>query len=513
MAEQNYAFGPFVFDTQRKILSRQGSTVAMGHKCVVLLETLLRAEGRAVSKSNLMIAAWQTENIEESNLAVQIAALRKCLGRSTKGEDWIATVQRVGYQFVNHGDISALSTEEQDAAATLTVDERPTIAVLPFANVGSELEQAYFSDGVTEDIIIELSRWRQLSVRSRSASFRFRSEPTDIRHIAGELNVRYIVEGSVRRISERLRINVQLIDAVTNNEVWAEKYDGEAGELFELRDQLVSTIVSTLVGRVQVAAVERVRRKPPASLLAYECVLRGNALPWSTDPTARTEATRLFTRAIEIDPDYSQAHGLLAHMCLMGWHDDPSKSDAALQQAFDLANRAVLLDSSDSAAFATLAIVCLKRRSFDLARQYIQRAIELNPNNQWNRADHGVILTSIGESEAALECFKRAREIDPYLDPPWYWWCTGEAYMTLHRYQEALAAFEHVPTRDYWVSALMAACHARLKNREQASTYTAECLASRPDFSISHRIHKQPIKNREDAAWLAESLRMAGLPA
>ena len=511
MAQQKYAFGPFVFDIQRKILLRQGSTVAMGHKCVVLLETLLRAEGRAVSKSTLMIAAWQTENIEESNLAVQIAALRKCLGRSKSGEDWITTVQRVGYQFVNHGDALALPMQARNIAATLTTDERPSIAVLPFANMGSDPEQAYFSDGVTEDIVTELARWRLLSVRSRSASFRFRSETADIKHIAGELNVRYIVEGGVRRMGERLRINVQLIDAVTNNEVWAEKYDREAGELFELRDQLVSTIVSTLVGRVQAATVERVRRKPPASLLAYESVLKGNALPWS-DPVARAEATRLFTCAIEIDPDYSQAHSLLAHLFMMSWNDDPSKSDAALQQAFDLANRAVRLDNSESTAFATLAIACLKRRSFDLARQYIQRAIELNPNNQWNRADLGIILTNVGESEAALECFKRAREIDPYLDPPWYWCCVGEAYMVLHRHEEALAAFEHVPTRDYWVAALMAACHARLENREHASAYTAECLASRPDFSISHRIPKQPLKYPADAAWLAESLRMAGLP-
>jgi TolB-like protein/Tfp pilus assembly protein PilF len=512
MAQQNYAFGPFVFDIQRKILSRQGSTVAMGHKCIILLETLLRAEGRAVSKSALMIAAWQTENIEESNLAVQIAALRKCLGRSKRGEDWIATVQRVGYQFVNRRDAPVLLTEDRDAAANLTADERPSIAVLPFANVGGDPEQAYFSDGVTEDIIIELARWRLLSVRSRSASFSLRSETVDIRHIAGELNVRYIVEGSVRRIGKRLRINVQLIDAVTNNEVWAEKYDREAEELFELRDQLVSTIVSTLVGRVQVAAFERVRRKPPASLLAYECVLRGNALPWSSDPMARIEATRLFARAIEIDPYYSQAHSLLAHMCMMRWHDDPSKSDAALQEAFDLANRAVQLDSSESAAFATLAIVCLKRRSFDLALQHIHRAIELNPNNQWNRADLGVILTNVGESEAALECFKRARAIDPYFDPPWYWWGMGEAYMVLHRHEEALYAFEHVVTRDYRVAALMAACHARLENKERALAFTAECLTSRRDFSISHLIQKQPFKYPTDAAWLAESLRMAGLP-
>ena len=512
MTEQLYAFGPFVFDTQRRILSRQGSTVAIGQKCVILLETLLRAEGRAVSKSTLMTAAWQTENIEESNLAVQIAALRKCLGRSKGGEDWIATVQRVGYQFVHHGDVNGLPTQGQYASEVLTADEKPSIAILPFSNMSSDPEQSYFSDGVTEDIIVELARWRLLSVRSRSASFRFRSETADIRQIARELNVRYIVEGSVRRIGERIRINVQLIDAVTSNEVWAEKFDREFAEIFAVQDQLVRTIVSTLAGRVQVAAVERVRRKQPSSLFAYECVLKGNALPWR-DPVARAEATRLFSQAIELDPDYGLAHALLAQMYKEKWIDDSSKSDAALQEALDLANRAVQLDSNESTAYAILAQVCLLRRSFDLAQQYMRRAVEINPNNQWNRADLGIVLIYVGQSEAALDCFQRAREIDPYFDPPWYWWCLGEANMVLHRYKEALAAFEHVPTGYYyWVAALMAACHARLGNMESALTCATECLELKPDFSICHRMRKEPFKNPIDAAHIAESMQLAGLP-
>ena len=172
-------------------------------------------------------------------------------------------------------------------------------------------EQEYFSDGITEDIITELSRWRLLAVRSRSASFRYRGIAVDMKQVARELNVRFIVEGSVRRMGARIRINAQLIDNETGSHIWAEKFDHESAELFAVQDQVVQTIVSTLVGRVHVSDVERARRKPAASLEAYECVVRGNALPWD-DPDGLAEAKRLFEKAISIDPGYGHAHALLA---------------------------------------------------------------------------------------------------------------------------------------------------------------------------------------------------------
>lgn len=504
MAEQSYAFGPFVFDMRRRILLKHGLPVAIGQKCVALLEALLAAEGRAVSKSELMEAAWQSENVEESNLAVQIAALRKCLGRSRSGDEWIATVQRVGYQFVDPGEAKG-ALLNQDSSS------RPSVAVLPFTNMSSDPEQEYFSDGVTEDIITELSRWRILSVQSRSASFRYRGVGADMKQIARELNVRYIVEGSVRRIGERIRVAVQLIDAETGNHVWAERFDRELADFFVVRDQVVRTIVSTLVGRVEVAAVERASRKPPASLDAYEYVLKGNALPWD-DPAGAAEATRLFAKAIEMDPGYGFAHAMLAVMYYRKWIDDLSNSETALDEAYRLAKRAVELDSNESTCFAILGQVCLLRRSYDMALQYMRRAIEINPSNQWNAADMGVVLTQIEQPEAALACFNRAREIDPYFGPPWYWGCLGQAYMVLHRYEEALAAFEHLPTRPYWAAAFMAGCHARLADAERAAVFARECLNKRPGFRVAHFMSKKPFKNPADAAHLAECLHMAGLP-
>ncbi len=397
------------------------------------------------------------------------------------------------------------------AAPRSTVADKVSIAILPFANLGGDPEQGYFCDGVAEDIITELARWRMLSVSSRSASFRYRGIALDMKEVARELNVRFLLEGSVRRMGERLRITTQLIDSETGNHVWAEKFDRDAADIFNVQDQVVRTIVSTLVGRVQVSDVERSRRKPPSSLAAYEYVLKANALPWD-DPAGAAEATQLLRKAIEVDPGYGFAHAVLAAMYVTCWHDDPSATGATLDQAFALAKRAVELDESESTCFSILGQIHLQRRSFDLALQYEQRAVELNPSNQWNAADMGYVLIYLGRAREALDWFKRAKEIDPYFDPPWYWRALGLAHMVLEQYEQALVMLDRVSGRSYRTSALLAGCHARVGEMERASVRAAECLSLRPDFSIELMLSKSPFKNPVDAERLAESLRIAGLP-
>ena len=389
--------------------------------------------------------------------------------------------------------------------------DRVEICVLPFANLGGDPEQAYFSDGITEDIITELSRWRMLAVRSRSTSFRYRGVAVDLRQVARELNVRFIVEGSVRRMGERIRITAQLIDSETGNHVWAEKFDRALADIFTVQDQVVQTIVSTLVGRVQACDAERARRKPPASLAAYECVLKGNALPWD-EADGVAEATRLFEKAIALDPGYGLGHALLAAMRYGQWYDDPVGSDGALHEAYALAKRAVELDPNESTCYSILAQVCHLQRAYDLSLQYVRRAVELNPNNQWNAADMGMMLVYAGRAEEALAWFRRARDIDPYFDEPWYWREFGLAYLLLGRYDEALAIFNYPPTRKYRLTALRAACHALLGNAAQARVDAAECLTMKPGFSIGHFMAKLPFSHPADAAHLGNALLLAGLP-
>ena len=388
---------------------------------------------------------------------------------------------------------------------------RVAICVLPFSNLSADPEQQAFCEGISGDIITELSRWRSLAVRPRSASVRYRGAAVDAAQVARELNVRYVVEGSVRRIGDRIRINAQLIDAETGNQVWGERFDRAQAELFDVQDQVVQRIASTLVGRVQVSDVERARRKPPSSLDAYECVVKGNALPWD-DPESAAEAVRLFEQAIAIDPGYAMAHALLASMRSGQWRNDPGDATAALDEAYALAKRAVELDDGESTCHSLLAQVCLNRRSFELALQHARRAVELNPNNAWNRADLGLVLSYVGELEEALTCFREAKEIDPYLDPPWYWRQGGQTYMTLRRFEDALAMFQHIPQRTFRVAAYMAGCYARLGDSARARTLASECLKLQPDFSIRQRMSKEPYRHPADAEFLAESLRLAGLP-
>ena len=388
---------------------------------------------------------------------------------------------------------------------------RVGICVLPFANLGGDPEQAFFSDGFTSDIITELSRWRMLTVRSKSATLPYRGGTTDPMRVARELEVRYVVEGSVRRLGNRVRITVQLVDGESGAHVWGEKFDREQSEIFDVQDQVVQTIAGTLVGRVQMTDAERARRKPTSSLEAYECVQRGNALPWDV-PESAAEAARLFEQAIALDPGYAMAHALLGTMRIGQYRQDPASSTAALDEAFALTQRAVELDDGDSTCHSLFAHACLYRRSFELALQHMRRAVEINPNNPWNRADMGLVLTYAGSAEDALAWMKRAREIDPFFDPPWYWRQTGQIYMALRQFEQALDMFAHVPLRTDRTTVYMAACHARLNQMNQARQICSECLSATPNFSIRQFVSKEPFRDPAETEYLAQSLRMAGLP-
>ncbi|GLS17988.1 hypothetical protein GCM10007874_10040 [Labrys miyagiensis] len=403
-------------------------------------------------------------------------------------------------------------TLKDSALAGPAHGERLTIAVPPFVSLNGDAELDCLSRMLSEDIIATLTHWQLFSVQSRTASLQANGTETLGQSIEVNPKARYIVEGSVRRMDGFIRIAVKLIDTEAGHHVWAEHFDCGTADVSRAHDQLVSRIVGTLVGRTEVAAAERANRRAPASLAAHECVLQGNALPWD-DPTGAAEAIRLFSKAIEIDPGYGLAHALLACIRLKWWKNEPGEDDASLNEAYRLARKAVELDNSESTCFATLGIVCLFKRSFDIALQHLRRALELNPNNQWNTADMGTLLMHSEQPEAALVYFDRARQIDPYLDPPWYWFGVGMANMLLHRYREAIIAFDRSPIRTYRRAALMAGCHARLGDAKQAAALIGECLALRPGFRISMLLAKEPFKNPADAAHIAECLEMAGLPA
>ncbi len=414
--------------------------------------------------------------------------------------------------------------------------DRPSIAVLPFANMSGDPEQAYFSDGITEDIITELARFRALSVIARNSSFRYRGDDIDIARVGRELNVHYVLEGSVRKIGSRIRITAQLIDAESGSHLWADRFDRGADEIFDVQDQVVKMIVGTLAGRLEAAVVDKALRKPPSNLAAYDLVLKADALPVS-NPEAQVEARRLSEKAVELDPTYARAYVQLAVSHYVEWVSDFSGSNAALERAFALANDAIRLDENDSFACSVLGMIHVKRRSYDLAEHCYQKALALNPNRAVVMTLQGVLIGCLGRPEEGIAIYQQAKQIDQFFNPTWYWPLLGVLHFMAGRSEEAITYLTRAPTTTpsftkapegaqdpsseapqarsrmpFWVHAWLAASCASLDRMEEARQHVAEVLQQVPQCSIRGFLEKEPYKNEADRRRLADALRKAGLP-
>jgi TolB-like protein len=402
-------------------------------------------------------------------------------------------------------------TPHVSAAVAKVSTEKPSIAVLPFVNMSGDPTQQYFSDGVTEDIITELSRFHQISVVARNSAFQYRDKAVDVKQVGRELGVQYVVEGSVRKVGHRIRITVQLIDSASGNHLWAERFDRDEQEIFAVQDQVVRTIVGTLVGRLEAAGAEQANRKPPANLAAYEYVLQGNALPWG-EPQTEAKRRRMYEMAIELDPGYARAHALLSHAIYLEWFRGVAGSEAALDRALELGRKAVALDENDSACHSHLAWIHLNRRSFDLAEQHFRHAIELNPNNPNPLHGMGFLLIFSGKPDEGIPWLTEVKRLDPYFDSARHWRTLGLAHFVARRYDEAIAAFSRSSTIPVWVQAYLAACYAMIEQNDRAKECTAEVARQEPNFSATRLAAKEPYRHAADREHLLQGLHKAELP-
>ena len=404
---------------------------------------------------------------------------------------------------VDHPEDAVSSADRQQTQS------KPSIAVLPFTNMSGDPEQQYFSDGITEDIITELTRYRQLFVIARNSSFAFRDKPVDVTEVGRKLGVQYVVEGSVRKAAGRVRITAQLVDSATGNHLWAERYDRDVEDIFAVQDDVTQSIVAALFGQVEDAGAQRAKRKRPESLAAYDYLLRGQELQQRLTKEDLPAARRMLEKAIEIDPDFAVAYAYLALVDQGEW--DFEGSAALLDRALKNAQKAVALDEDDALCHVILGYISLCAKQLDKAEFHQRRAITLNPNYAHNIAHMGLLSTYLGNASDGIRWLNKALRLNPY-PPSWYRGLLGMAQYAAHDYAEAVASLNPMTGSYPWDRMYSAASYAQLNRIEEARAQLAEWRRLRPLGSLLEYATNEPFKNPADLEHLLDGLRKAGLP-
>ena len=402
--------------------------------------------------------------------------------------------------------------------APLALPDKPSIAVLPFQNMSGDPEQEYFADGMVEDIITALSRFKSLFVIARNSTFSYKGKSPDIRQVGRDLGVRYVLEGSVRKAGSRVRITGQLIDCETGAHLWADRFDGALEDIFELQDQVTTSVVGAIAPKLDQAEMERAKRKPVENLDAYDCYLRGRAKAQEEGREALEEALVSFYQAIELDPAFAAPHAAAAHCyvtrMVQGWSQNRDWEDAETRR---LASRAAASGGDDALALTyaghSLVAVC---REYDTGAALIDKALVINPNLAAGWQRRGLVSIWLGQHEAALEQFTRALRLSP-LDPLLFG-CEGyigAVHLFGGRYDEALnwvnRALSHRPN---WVVGLRVAAVANVfaGNVDEARKLVARMRQTNPGASISQYMSMNLYRRPEDVERIVEGLRLAGLP-
>lgn len=501
MQGSRFAFGPFVLDPDAGTLLRNDEPVAVGYRGLKLLAAFVERPGEILAKAALMDAAWPGTAVEEGNLTVQIAQLRKLLGPASDGGEWITTVPRVGYRFT--GAIEQLAGAKRK---TLPLPDKPSIAVLPFVNLSNDPGQEAFADGLTEDLITDLSRASGLFVIARNSTFAYKGKAMDVREIARELGVRYLLEGSARRAAERVRINAQLVDAMSGEHLWAERFDRRLDDIFAVQDEVIAKIVEALLGRLRAPPP----RNRPSNLEAYDLCVRARKLIDDTPQTAR-EAHLMLTRAVALDPDYAEAYRWLAMNHWMGWVHWGEPVEPNRRVALELARKAVAIDPNDAGCRWVLGNLLAYERNFEEADAEFARTFELDPNEADAWATLADIATLAGRVEEGLEDIRKAFRLNP-IPASWYYLTLGQAQYAARDYEAAIETLRRDETYRTSSRRFLAASLAQLGRLDEARAEVELFLVSNPHFTTSHWVWTEPFRDDAMLEHFVDGFRKAGLP-
>jgi TolB-like protein len=529
-----FLFGDFALDINRRELRRGSELISIGPQVFDLLVYLMQNRERVVSKDDLFRVVWRGRTVSESTLTTHINAVRKAVGDSGDRQAVIRTIARKGFRFVGDVRIEQPPADEPRAAHALddtgepaappaerpALPARPSIAVLPFQNLSGDPEQEYFADGMVEDITMALSRLPRLFVIARNSSFTYKGRAVNVQQVGRELGVRYVLEGSVRKAADRVRIAGQLIDASTGAHIWADRFEGTLADVFDLQDRVTMSVVGAIAPKLEQAEIERSKRKPTANLDAYDYYLRGIA-SLSQEPSdreANSRALALFFKAIALDSDFAAAYGMAAWCYVWrksnGWVVDPAKEFAEAER---LARRAVALGKDDAVALArgghALAYVVA---DLDAGAAYTDRALVLNPNFAVGWMLSGLVSVYRGEPDLAIERLARAVRLSP-LDPLTFVAQTAHAmaHFFAGRLDEASSWAGKVlrDHPDYQLALrIFAAANALTGKRDEARQAVERLRQLDPALRISNLKDRYPLRRPEDFARWAEGLRRAGLP-
>ncbi len=496
-------FGPFSFDPVSLQLQRDGVAVSVGARACTVLAALLEARGNVVTKQRLLEAAWPGVIVEENNLAVQIGALRKALGEQQSGQDWIVTVPRLGYRM----PIPAPAVERYE-------QQRPALAVLPFHNIGLDRERAYFADGIVEDITTALSRFKSFAVVSRNSARAYEGRSLDIRQVGKELGVRYVLEGAVRSAGGQLRVNAQLVETDSGMQIWADRFDGPATELFEVQDRITSGVVAAIQPSVTRAEVERARLRRSSNLTAYDLYLQ--ALPHLLSRDS-ARALDLLEHALRLDPDFAPAAMLAGTEYLANYHHQVrGSSELYLERGRNLLHQVLPHCGNDSSLMSGCALMLLVLREYDKALDLASRAISENPNDALALGAAGIINLYAGDLSAADDCQLRALTLSPNeYRAHGQLTCISHIRMANGRYEEALEwaqrslAVSSNYTPSYW---MLAAGNAHLGRLGEAQQHAGELLKLNPDLTIARLRNALHARDMKRVEIVFDGMRMAGIP-
>jgi TolB-like protein/Tfp pilus assembly protein PilF len=519
-----FLFCKYVFDTARRELSCADRHVAIEPQVFDLLHYLLDNRDRVVSKDDLIEAVWNGRIVSDSTLTSRINAARRAIGDSGSEQKLIRTIARKGFRFV--GSVVRSTAVPDDVVARpagqaspqtpeLPLPDRPAIAVLPFTNMSDEAEQDYFSDGISEDLITALSKLRWFFVIARNSSFTYKGRAVHISEVARELGVRYVVEGSVRKHGDQVRISAQLNDASTGGHIWAERYDRNLAGVFAVQDEITESIVAAIEPQLYAAENFRAQCKPPGSLDAWDLVMRALSYFWRVSRQDNVVAQALLEKAIAIDPHYGEALGLLATSHIFGAHMGWADLHAAVPIAERAALAAVEADPEDAWAHLGLAYAHLFARRYDDSIAQFEQALRLNPNFAFAQAFYGVALCYSGRWQEGDLAARRALRLCPRApSSTMYYGIAGHAQFVGRNYDEAIRlARESLRQRADFAGGhrVLTAAAGMAGYRSLAKAALQELRRAQPTISLAWIRDELPMRRCADREHYLEGFRRAGL--